>query len=214
MFSQKLGNEQNLRISHSSKPFKSPFLAVFLHLLLAFELLLLRRVLGRGSRTTQGPKGSAVKHENQRLDLGALTSQLEFLKSRIRDADAAHWRKMGKLAQDFTVWLERARPWISCASSLIALRVEQVIGEIDPQRPSETSLKKLSDLLEEASRQLAQPGRPIQVLDMEKEGRASNKPDSCFVPEGVSLPVNLVEIPEILRPRGQPAVQFLYIIPN
>ncbi len=156
-----------------------------------------------------------MKHENKPIHLEALESQLEFLKGRIQEPNAAHWRKIGKLAQDFTVWLERARPWISCASNLIALRVEQVIGDVDPQQPSETSLKKLSNLLEEAGRQLAKPGLPIQVIDLEKAAEAAESGLQDYtVRGGIELPSNMVEIPDLLRPEGNPPVHFLYLIPN
>lgn len=156
-----------------------------------------------------------MKHENKPIHLEALANQLEYLKGRTQEPDAAHWRKMGKLAQDFTVWLERARPWISCASSLIALRVEQVIGEVDPQRPSESSLRKIYDLLEEAGRQLTSPGMPIQVLDLDREARAVEpSAESGEVCSSVDLPSELIAIPEFLRPEGNSPVQFRFIIPN
>ena len=161
-------------------------------------------------------KGSHVKYEKSPVHLEALTHQLGFLKSRIQEPGAAHWRKMGKLAQDFTVWLERAKPWISTASNLIALRVEQVMGEVEIERPSQNCLEKLSDLLEEAGRQLTQPGLPIQVIDLQKKEKTvlDSSSESCFIPGGVALPSTLVEIPELLRPKGNVPVQFLYIIPN
>ena len=143
-----------------------------------------------------------------------LKNQLDSLKGRAWEPDAAHWRKLGKLAQDFTVWLEKAKPWISCASNLIALRVEQVMGEVDPQRVCGKSLQKLADLLDEAGRQLAYPGQPIQVLDLENGREPSSGPESCSAAESILLPSDLVAIPEMLRPEGNPAVQFLYIIPN
>jgi hypothetical protein len=160
-------------------------------------------------------KGNVVKNHNKSVHLTALVNQLEYLKNRTREPDAAHWRKIGKLAQDFTAWLERARPWISCASSLIALRVEQVIGEVDPRQPSEKNLRKISNLLEEASRQLANPGMPIQVLDLEREGLESlSAAESGAVSGGIALPSGLIEIPEFLCPEGNAPVQYRFLILN
>lgn len=155
----------------------------------------------------QGPKKVLIE---------ALETQLEVLKSRLKRPDAAYWRQMGKLAQDFTVWLERARPFIPCASTLIALRVEQVMGEVDFSRANPKALRKLSDLLNEASRQLSQPGSPIQVIDLEREEitHIDSEPKSCFTPGGAVLPSDLIAIPEILRPEGNLPIQFRYLIPN
>jgi len=161
-------------------------------------------------------KESALNYGKKHIHLEALAGQLEFLKSRIQDRDASQWRQMGKLAQDFTVWLERAKPWMSCASNLIALRVEQVMGDVVPDHPCDSCLVKLSDLMEEAGRQLSHPGLPIQVIDLKGNGKACPKTDEGPYPAtgGVSLPPTLIEIPEILRPQGNVPVQFLYIIPN
>jgi len=110
-----------------------------------------------------------MKHEHPPVYIEALENQLAFLKTRLKEPHAAEWRQLGKLAQEFTVWLERARPWISCASSLIAIRVEQVLGEVVPGKPCGNCLGKLSNLLEEAGRQLARPGSSLQVLDLQRE---------------------------------------------
>lgn len=157
-----------------------------------------------------------MNYEKKHVHLEALASQLEFLKTRIQDPDAAQWRHMGKLAQDFTVWLEGAKPWMSCASNLIALRVEQVMGDVVPDHPSESCLIKLSDLLEEAGRQLSHPGLPIQVIDLngEGKGRPKDEKETFRAAGGIQLPPTLVEIPEMLRPQGNVPAQFLYIIPN
>ncbi|SRR5579871_3872873 len=157
-----------------------------------------------------------MKSEKRARSCQELLSQLEMLKKRSREPGSVYWRKMGKLAQDFTVWLERAKPWMSCASSLIALRVEQVMGDVVPDHSCESSLIKLFDLMEEAGRQLSSPGLPIQVIDLNGEGTACTRPDdeSLLVAGGIGLPSSLVEIPEILRPQGNVPAQFLYIIPN
>jgi hypothetical protein len=135
--------------------------------------------------------------------------------------DASQWRQIGKLAQDFTVWLERARPWMNCASPLIALRVEQIVGELNPEKPSLKALRKFSHLLEEAGRHLGNPGLPIQVVDLE-----TDRIDTVLSPEeeprswpsssgeGVVLPDGLVEIPKVLQPQGFPPVHFRFVIPN
>ncbi len=99
-------------------------------------------------------KGVVVSEEIKPVSLDALGNKLENLKKRLNLPNASHWRQMGKLAQDFTLWLERARPWMNCAAPLIALRVEQIAGELGPQAPPEVVLKKFSDLLEEATRHL------------------------------------------------------------
>jgi hypothetical protein len=157
-----------------------------------------------------------------RVLLEALESQLENLKSRLSRPDASHWRQMGKLAQDFTVWLERAKPWMTCAAPLIALRVEQIVGELDPEKPSLQALRKFSHLLEEAGRHLANPGLPIQVIDLETErismalspDKEKPHPWPASSWEGVVLPAGLVEIPEVLRPQGYSPVHFRFVIPN
>lgn len=162
-----------------------------------------------------------MKHRKEQELLVSLTLQLEEFKSRIHQPQADRWRQMGKLAQDFTVWLERARPWLSCASSLISLRVEQIIGEVEPQRPSGKALQKLSDLLTEAGRHLANPGSPIQVIDLEREGKNLPVEDSwegpvaaSFAAQGPALPAELVEIPALLCPDENPLIPFRYLIPN
>ena len=163
-----------------------------------------------------------MSDEKEYVHLDALGNQLDNLKSRLKRPHASHWRQMGKLAQDFTIWLERARPWMSCAAPLIALRVEQIVGGLDPQVPSEEGLKKFSDLLEEADRHLKNPGLPIQVVDLETK-RLSKvlsleaeetypRPVSSW--EGVVLPTGLIEIPDVLRPQGYSPVQFRFVIPN
>ncbi len=161
-------------------------------------------------------------NEESRLYREVLGNQLELLRGRLARPDAGHWRQMGKLAQDFTVWLERARPWMGCASRLIALRVEQIVGEMIPEHPSEKVLKKFSDLLEEAHRHLSNPGQAIQVIDLERDSASmrlnheSVEDLSCsFAPwEGLSLPSLSVEIPDLLRPDGNPPAPFRYLIPN
>ena len=160
------------------------------------------------------------KKEQDRLT--SLTLQLEVLKDRIHQPGADQWRKMGKLAQDFTVWLEKARPWLSCASSLISLRIEQIMGDVKPQRPAGKALRKLSDLLNEAARHLANPGAPIQVIDLEREEIETPHGETVwegpvaasFASNGPALPSELVEIPSVLFPDENPAIPFRYIIPN
>ena len=125
-----------------------------------------------------------MRNDPQRVSVESLESQLGVLKSRLREPDAARWRQIGKFAQEFTVWLERARPWISCASSLIALRVEQVVGEAFPGRACYKCLRKLSSLLDEASRQLARPGSPLQVPGLPKARavRTGSRTDRLLLP--------------------------------
>jgi hypothetical protein len=162
-----------------------------------------------------------VGDRKNRVYLEALESQLENLKGRLSRPDASQWRQMGKLAQDFTLWLERAKPWMSCAAPLIALRVEQIVEEWDFNKPSPTALKKFSDLLDEAGRHLKNPNLPIQVVDLETEEISSvlspeedrrRWPVSSW--DGVHLPADLVEIPEVLRPQGNSLVHFRFVIPN
>lgn len=162
-----------------------------------------------------------MKQRKEQELLVSLTLQLEEFKDRVQQPGADRWRKMGKLAQDFTVWLERARPWLSCASSLISLRVEQIIGEVEPNRPSGKALQKLSDLLNEAGRHLANPGSPIQVIDLEGDEKPylgdpswEGPVAASFAIQGPALPSDMVEIPSSLYPDNNPAIPFRYIIPN
>lgn len=162
-----------------------------------------------------------MKNERQ-IFREALQSQLERLRSRLEKPDAGQWRQMGKFAEDFTLWLERARPWMPCASQLIALRVEQIVDDLGPQTRSEAAVRKFSDLVDEASRHLQQPGLPIQVLDLEIEKVAGVLSEAAQSPSiwpdmpdcGVGLPEGLFEIPAILQPPNDPPTHFRFLIPN
>jgi hypothetical protein len=162
-----------------------------------------------------------LKQRKEQELLVLLTLQLEEFKDRAHRPGADRWRQMGKLAQDFSVWLERARPWLSCASSLISLRVEQIMVEVEPHGPPGKALQKLSDLLSEAGRHLANPGSPIQVIDLEREGKDLSVEDpwegpaaAAFAIHGPALPSEMVTIPSLLYPEKNPAIPFCYIIPN
>jgi hypothetical protein len=162
-----------------------------------------------------------VGEGNNRIFLEALENQLKSLKGRLSRPDASQWRQMGKLARDFTLWLERAKPWIACAAPLIALRVEQIMGELNPEKSSESALRKFVHLLEEAGRHLKNPGLSVQVIDLEKDRISSflsREEKPRFWPsspwEGVALPVDLVEIPKVLRPQGDTPIHFRFVIPN
>src|SRR5581483_2465695 len=139
---------------------------------------------------------------------------------------------MGKWGKDFDLWLERARPWIPCASRLISLRVEQIIKDYTPGSRSEAALGKFENLLKEAFRQLHQPGS-IQVLDLEQDEApgsvveleppkatdrsghlVENGNQVLFSWEGAAFPAGLVPIPEILHPEGDMGPHFRYVFPN
>jgi hypothetical protein len=161
-------------------------------------------------------------NQESKLYRQALESQLDHLRQRLDKPDADQWRKMGKWAQDFDLWLERARPWIPCASRLISLRVEQIVRDYAPGERSDRALRKFSNLLEEAFRQLRQPGGVIQVLDLEPERASENlekkEETQVLMPyhanSGTQLPFDLIMIPEQFQPEGNPPVHFRYIIPN
>lgn len=160
--------------------------------------------------------------EEKRFYRAALESQLDHLKGRLEGPDASYWGHMGQWAQDFDLWLERARPWISCASRLIALRVEQILKGFKPDDRSEPDRKKFVDLVEEAEKQLKRPGSSIQVIDLSGAGGAEKTVETpvheavCpFISDtNTMLPAGLVEVPEYLQPGGNVPVQFRYIIPN
>ena len=155
----------------------------------------------------------AVK-KNRILQL-ALESQLDLLKRRLENPDAAQWRQLGKMTQDFDLWLERARPLIPCAARLISLRVNQISGTILPEVPAQRAARQLMDLLEEAGRHLANPGSPIQVIDLGKEERDFLIAGQCPADENlVGLPEEMFELPGWLQPQGEAAVPFRFIIPN
>src|SRR5581483_1962397 len=162
-----------------------------------------------------------LRNDKNPVQLEALENQLEHLKGRLTLPGANQWRQLGKMAQDFTVWLERARPWMACAAPLIILRVEQIMEELIPERSSEKVLKKFSDLLEEAGRHLATPGLPIQVVDLEEE---SSTPEGDLGPQRhislpsswvkVSFPEGLVAVPAGLHHAVLSPLAFHYVIPN
>jgi hypothetical protein len=162
-----------------------------------------------------------LKNERQ-IFREALQSQLGRLRSRLERPDAGQWRQMGKFAEDFTLWLERARPWMPCASQLIALRVEQIVDDLGSQTRSKTAVRKFVDLLTEAGRHLEQPGLPIQVVDLEVEKVAGVLRKSVQLPSiwpdmpdcGIGLPEGLFEIPTILQPPNDPPTHFRFLIPN
>ena len=195
---------------------------------LAFPLLLSgavgtseRTVAFTAPRCAFDPMGRRMNEEQHRYR-DALESQLGHLRGRLEGPDASHWEQMGKWAMDFDLWLERARPWISCASQLISLRVEQILKGFKPAARSEVDRRKFANLLEEAEKQLSKPGSAIQILDLgcrDDEGRSSAGPanrglGARLAEREALLPFGLVEIPEHLQPEGSPPVQFRYIIPN
>lgn len=154
--------------------------------------------------------------------LAALESQLGHLKDRLERPEGNHWRKMGIWARDFDLWLERARPWIPCASRLISLRVEQIVKGYRPDGRSEEDRSRFRDLLQEAERHLNDPNGAIQVLDLSASPKNNGCPETLEI-EGLStfsneyhtlLPTGLVEIPEDFQPGGNPPIHFRYLIPN
>lgn len=152
----------------------------------------------------------------------ALESQLGHLKDRLERPEGNHWRKMGIWARDFDLWLERARPWIPCASRLISLRVEQIVKGYRPDGRSEEDRSRLRDLLQEAERHLNDPSGAIQVLDLGTQRKTAECPQtlevSGFQPisdeYNALLPTGLVEIPEDFQPEGNQPIHFRYLIPN
>jgi hypothetical protein len=152
----------------------------------------------------------------------ALESQLGHLKDRLERPEGNHWRKMGIWARDFDLWLERAKPWIPCASRLISLRVEQIVKGYRPDGRSEEDRSRFRDLLQEAERHLQDPNGAIQVLDLGTSPKASECPEPVEVGDfrpisdeyNALLPTGLVEIPEDFQPEGNPPIHFRYLIPN
>jgi len=160
--------------------------------------------------------------EKNRILMASLESQLNLLKRRLETPDASHWRQLGKMTQDFNLWLERARPLIPCAARLISLRVEQISEQLDPETPSEKSVRQLMNLLNEAGRHLTHPQTPIQVIDLERdersfllgEGQGQTYPEGASIQGRVGLPLDMVEIPVSFQPQGEFSAPFRFIIPN
>jgi len=150
----------------------------------------------------------------------SLESQLSLLKGRLEHPDASQWRQLGKMTQDFGLWLERARPLIPCAARLISLRVDQICEQLLPERDSEKAVRQLLALLDEAGRHLSDPGSPIQVIDVDREekafllGKDLEYPYHSLSEGKVGLPFDMFDIPAWLQPDGDPSTPFLFIIPN